>query len=422
MLRGEPTRVDLQGFSSRVAATDAHIVVCVTSAIERSTEGLHRPRRLLAFDWWGSPLWVRDVAEGRGDPRIDFAGVVWLAEAQAIFGVSLQGEEVERIDVTLPAGDRIGAFVVLPDGGFVVAVESPGGRRGPRGRVLRLGRSGAVWWSRELMPGMLQHSGVVSMRTDEDWQAKPMSPWRPQTWECVHNEPLLVAGDAVLCGFYEWPRSGIGRRSLLGLRRGDLLWSSGTGPGGRAAIAGPGSFLVGTQGYGAFRTDRIDAGGVRDTWGTQGPYLVTDHMRVVEMENDTTAEMHTATLGAGGTLVRGQRLPGYHTGGPVALADGSLLMWRAGELLQIDPGGNIVRRHSFGVPLAAAGRVVTNGQGRFAFAVSDGEYGRGSWPLWIVSTDLPGLCSGPWPCDGAGSHNTSVLPVTEIDGSVRPGG
>lgn len=335
-------------------------------------------------------------------------GVLWVADARTLLGVDARGTIVARIETSLPETEQIAAFVPLADG-FLLAAEGARGQRAPRGRVLRISRAGAERWARELLPGPVSlvdphevHVDSAGTRTRHAWQAS--------TWECVHHVPLAVADDAVLCGFHEWPRSGLGRRHVLGLNRGQIAWTSPVAPSGHAAIAGPGVFLTGAQGYGAFSSSLVGRLGPLQSWPTHGHYLVTgDCVRVVEMSNDSSVPMHTATLRADGTLARGERLPGYHTSGPVALADGSIFMWRGGALLRVDAAGSIVERQEFGDREAAAGRIVTDDRGRFACVLSDDAYGRGDWPLWIFDTVLPALAPGPWPCEGGGPRNHPVL-------------
>lgn len=213
----------------------------------------------------------------------------------------------------------------------------------------------------------------------------------------------------MLCGFHEWPRSGIGKRVQLGLARGESRWTGELGGTGQAAIVGPETFLAGTQGYGEFRSVLVGPGGVVDRWDTHGPAVVTNRLRVVELRNVLPSDQRTVTLLPGGTLARGEALPGYHTAPPAALADGTLVTWRAGALLQIDADGAIARRHRFGPVDGAAGRIVVVGPGRLACVISDEDHGRGEWPLWIFPVDLPGLAAGPWPCDGGGPGDPGVL-------------
>lgn len=399
MLRGPPTRVEVPGYTPRVVATPEQIFVVVIDEIERTATGLHRPRRLDAFDWQGRAMWSRPLPAGRGKPCIDGAGVVWVAEPRALLGVDMRGDVVARIDVPVPEGEHIGALVPLPDG-FVLAVEAPGGRRGPRGRALRLDAGGKLRWIRELRPEPIVEISVTVATGEQRTHRRP-----PTTWESLHDEPLLVAGATVLCGFHEWPRTGLGQRYVLDLHSGALAWSSPTGYPDHAAIVGPDTFLIG-----ASDTALVGRVGVVQSWPTRGHYLVTPgRVRVVEMDSASTSQSRTATLLADGRVTHGERLPGFYTGAPIALADDSILLWRAGALLRIDGDGRVAPLLPLGQPEGAAGRLVTDARGRFALAVSDEEYGLGPWPLWIVDTDLPGPAAGAWPCNGRGAHDRPVL-------------
>lgn len=409
MLRTAPLRVDVPGLQPRIVATADALIVLVIEDVIATPQGLRRPRRLDMFDWDGRPRWSRAAGQGHDGPRVDAAAMIWVAEPRALIGFDASGDVRERVEVSLDAGEYVAAFVPRANG-FIVAAAR--GHRRATGRVLRLDRRGSTLWSTDVSPGAIAYAGVVEARADQGWRVTEKPAWKPESWDPVHREPLLVAGDVVLVGYHEFPRSGIGQRWILDLADGTIRWASSPGPWSHAAIAGDGAFLIGQQGYGAFRTDLVTNAGIASSWESHGHYLVTDaSTRVVEMENVSTAKLYTATLGPGGVVTRGDRLPGYYTGGPLAFADGSIFMWRGGQLLCVDLDGRIVGRTDHGHEKAAAGRAVTDGSGRVAMAVSDGEYGRGPWPLWIFSTELPGLARGVWPCDGSGAGDVPIMGV-----------
>src|SRR5215467_3669259 len=109
-------------------------------------------------------------------------------------------------------------------------------------------------------------AGWLSVETD--WEVRPAKPWAPRTIEAHHWEPLLVAGHRVAATFADG-RSGIAVTFFLDTDTGQLVAASRPGPGHHKAISGPGEFLIGLQGYGAFSTGRYDdAGIVLQEWPT----------------------------------------------------------------------------------------------------------------------------------------------------------
>ncbi|WP_424919932.1 hypothetical protein [Streptomyces sp. wa1064] len=89
-----------------------------------------------------------------------------------------------------------------------------------------------------------------------------------------HWEPLLVSADRIAAGFTD-TRGGIGRTFFLDLDSGETVSATSPAPAGRKAIAGPGQFLIGSQGYGAFTTGRFGRDGAEIArWASHGAMLV----------------------------------------------------------------------------------------------------------------------------------------------------
>jgi hypothetical protein len=84
-----------------------------------------------------------------------------------------------------------------------------------------------------------------------------MPAWEPRDFTPERDEGLLVSGDRVPATYLE-VASGLGVGYCLDLGSGDLLWETPPRPIGARAVAGPGRFLVGAQGYGAFETCLYD--------------------------------------------------------------------------------------------------------------------------------------------------------------------
>src|SRR5215213_1121101 len=107
--------------------------------------------------------------------------------------------------------------------------------------------------------------------------ALPIKPWTPRTIEVPHWEPLLVSGNRIAATFADGG-GGIAVTHFLDTATGHVIATTRPGPSARKAIAGPGEFLIGSQGYGAFSTARYDPSGtVTDRWPSHAMMLVDRH-------------------------------------------------------------------------------------------------------------------------------------------------
>ena len=215
-------------------------------------------------------------------------------------------------------------------------------------------------------------------------------------------EPLIVSDGYLLAG-YSNERSGLGRWYCLNLENGEINWRTKILPIHHAATVGPGRFLIGAQGYGAFDTFLYDAtkGLVRE-WNTHGYWVVRENseVRLVEMENQLPSRMHVSVLEREGSVRKGPHLDGYHTTYPLLTSDGQLVFWRNGELCVVD---ETLERHVLHrEPLIEGGglRMLREPGGKLVFTLQR--------ELWLVETELAEMAQSPWPC---GSGNPGGNPV-----------
>lgn len=355
---------------------------------------------LRAIDLDGRTRWTRPADGLRGQIRVAPEGGVWLAGEAALVETTASGAQGRRVELPHAPEERIGTFAVLPDGFMVAWGSDPYSAV----RVERTDGSGTRRWSAELPDVRLSYAGVVQMSAASGWCAEPMAPWRPRALAPERDAGLLVSADRVLATFTDWS-SGIGMGFCLDLASGDLVWTTPPHPTGERAIAGPGDFLVGSQGYDAFSTWWYDRdGAVVAEWPSHGGLLVSSRgrIRVVEMTNDMSAVSRVRRLHRDGGMTDGPRLPGYYTAGPVLSGDGRAAFWRDGKL-QIMKEDLSVRTLCTGEGEAFDRMLLLEG-GRLLFVLSGAEGGG----LVIADTDLPRLDTGAWPC---GESNLNGNPV-----------
>ncbi|WP_433444655.1 hypothetical protein [Nonomuraea sp. CA-141351] len=358
---------------------------------------------LRAVDLDGRLRWSRSVGALSGQMRVAPDGGVWLADDAALVETTVQGAPGRRVDLSRAPDERIGTFVVLPDG-FVVAWRSNPYRSV---RVERTDGSGARRWSAELPDVHLSHEGVVEMSAANGWRAEPMPPWRPRDLAPERRAGLLVSADRVLATYTEWS-SGIGMGFCLDLATGDLVWVTPPHPTGERAIAGPGGFLVGSQGYGAFSTRLYDRDGATVAeWPSHGGLLVSSRgrIRVVEMDNDLSSARRVRRLHRDGSMTDGPYLPGHYTVGPVLSGDGRAAFWRDGKLHIIDADLSVhvlCEGEGEGVD-----RMLLLEGGRLFFVLTT-DWAKGDGSLVIADTDLAPLDTGVWPCGESDLHANPV--------------
>jgi hypothetical protein len=183
---------------------------------------------------------------------------------------------------------------------------------------------------------------------------------------------------------------------------GALLWVTDPAPTSTLAIAGPGRFYQGVQGYGAFETRLLGPDGeILRRWEVHG-YIVIDEaggVRCVEMENVLPSRMRYSLLLPDGDVQRGPLLEGYYTTYPLVSHEGVVAFWRNGELVLID---DRMERHVIDSdpPAAKEGvlsRMLLSPWGSLVFAI-DNE-------IRVVDAGLGSLATSPWPCGGGNVQN-----------------
>ncbi|MGI8333826.1 hypothetical protein ACRYCC_28080 [Actinomadura scrupuli] len=389
-------RVDLAGRPGPIAAAAAAGPVYVLCGAESGTV-LH------AVDLDGRSCWSRPVGTATGQMRVAPDGGVWLADGRALVETAASGTPGRRVEFSCAPDERIGTFVVLPDG-FLLAWTS---RPYRDARVERTDGSGTSRWSTRLPDARMSFGGVAEMGADDDWRVKPMPSWRPTDLTPERWAALLVSADRVLATYTDWS-SGIGMGFCLDPATGELVWVTPPHPTGERAIAGPGRFLVGSQGYGAFSTWLYDRdGAVVAEWPSHGAPLVdgAGRIRVLEQDNSNSSTRLLRRLHRDGSMTDGPYLPGYYTAGPVLSGDGRAAFWRHDTLQLADPD---LRVHTL---YEGAGegvdRMLLLEGGRLFFVLTR-DWGKGDGSLVIARTDLAPLDTGAWPCGEGGLHANPV--------------
>lgn len=368
---------------------------------------------LTATDTDGQPLWRRTFDGHPGRPRISSDGTVWIAHrgsTGAMFTeLDVEGTVLREVVPEHETFEHLGAFVVLRDGICASWLPAERSHVVPAGRHARVAchrLDGSARWSTPAVLEQLSFPGVVEMGVETGWEVRPSKPWTPRTIEAHHWEPLLVAGHRVAATFADGG-SGIAVTFFMDTETGQFVGTNRPGPGHHKAIAGPGEFLIGSQGYGAFSTARYDASGaVAQEWPTHAMLLIDRSGAICgpESENRLPSKSHFVALEPEGTVRRGPELTGYYTSYPALDSNGTAVFWRDGRLHAIDR--DFQARELFALEedkRAVISRILLLSDGRLAFALHD--------ELFILrSTDLGPLDSGIWPCADGGLHGNPVLP------------
>jgi hypothetical protein len=401
-------RVPLGGSARHIAlAPSGHIYALVDQAEGRG--------RLTCFDPDGRPTgdlplpapegWPRRIARRR--LRVAANGDAWLTTGDGLLAVGPDGRPRASVDLPLEPGEQPGCFLLLPDG-FLVSFYRPAPAADLGGRVARLDPAGRPRWSTRLPAGDVNYAGVVQTGVDSRWEVRPKPAWRPEDWQPNFRlEPLLLAGDRLLASYFEF-RSGIGRSWCLDAATGRSLWATEPRPESSLAITGPGEFLVGSQGYGAFDLYLYGPGGtLRQHWDRHAEVVVTERgeLRGVEMENCTPSRMHFSVFRPDGTVRQGPHLSGYYTTHPVVSRGGVTAFWREGELQAVDAdlGKETLLRDRGSAGKSIMTRMLLTAAGTLVFGLED--------ELWMVSSDLGAMADSSWPCGGGNARGNPVYRV-----------
>lgn len=401
-----PDRTVMPGQVWGLATHDPAGLIFVTSFAGRNLDATV----LTAVDPAGGIIWQRTFEGRPRPPRVTPAGTVWLTirgpAGHTFTEVSPDGQVLCSVVPEHQTHEHLGAFVLLPDGFCTIWLPASPYRPVPPGQAPRVARhteTGATTWSTPLPPTELSFPGIVEAGVDTGWELRPKKPWRPQTIAVGYREPLLVSASRVLAEITDG-RGGIGVCTILEATTGELVITTPPGPYLHKAITGPGSFLIGQQGYGAFTTTHYDPDGyAQQTWPSHGMMLVDHHGTIscAESENITPSRSRFRVLSPDSSVSDGPLLSGYDTTHPALDAEGTAVLWRDGKLLAINPDLRARTLFAQDDDRAVMSRILLLERGRVAFSLHDEL-------LLFDSTGLALLNNGPWPCGDGNLHGNPV--------------
>ncbi|WP_228181695.1 hypothetical protein [Streptomyces anulatus] len=367
-------------------------------------------------DLSGKVEWQRTYpGTGKPQSRLATDGTLWLAypdrNGQLLEGVLPDGSTGPTARPECHANEEIGAFVLLDDGfvipwvsgSRVVRRERSRPTSVPEPRVARYTREGECLWSTPIALGAVSFPGVLEMGDRTGWEIRPRRPWVPEEIGIDHWEPLLVSADRIAASFTD-ARGGIGRTFFLDLDSGATISVTAPAPTGRKAIAGPGQFLLGSQGYGAFTTGRFGRDGVETArWASHGAMLVDKNGGVCgpELENSLPSRSRFRRLAPDNSLVDGPPLTGYYSSYPAMDCEGTAVFWRDGKLLAVDT--DLAGHELFAMDdsRTVIGRALLLSEGNVVVSL-DNE-------VLVFRTPLGSLAEGPWPCGEANLKGNPLL-------------
>ncbi|MFJ6199092.1 hypothetical protein [Micromonospora sp. NPDC092111] len=365
---------------------------------------------LTAVDPAGRVIWQRTFEGRPRPPRVTASGTVWLAlhgaAGHTFTEVGPDGQVLCSVVPEHQAHEHLGTFVLLPDGFCTIWLPASPYRQvraGQAPRVARHTQTGATTWSTHLPAAELSFSGVVEAGVDTGWELRPKKPWRPRTISVGYREPLLVSANRVLAEITDG-RGGIGVCTILDTATGSIITTTPPGPYMHKAITGPGSFLIGQQGYGAFTTTHYDPDGhAQQTWPSHGMMLIDHHGTIssAESENVTPSRSRFRVLNPDSSVSDGPLLSGYYTTYPALDAEGTAVLWRDGKLLAINPDLQARTLFTQDDDRAVMSRILLLERGRVAFSLHNEL-------LLFDSTGLAPLDNGPWPCGDGNLHGNPV--------------
>ena len=366
---------------------------------------------MTALDLAGTLLWHRDFPGNPIPPRIGGDGTVWVAhrgpDGAAFTGLSANtGSTIRTVRPEHDPSEHLGALAILPDG--FCASWLPADRfhvipKESTARVARHDIHGNSRWSTSAPLGPLSYPGVVELSQNSRWRPEPKRPWNPRTIEAHHWEPLLVSSHRVAATFAD--SSGIAVTFLTDAESGELVAATEPAPSHHKAIIGPGEFLIGFQGYGAFSTTHYDdAGTALRTWPSHAMLLIDRHGAILgpESENRLPSRSHFARLEPDGTVLRGPALSGYYTSYPALDLDGTAVFWRDTRLLAVDR--DFETRELLALKdekRNIVSSILLLDAGRVAFALDNDV-------LIATNTGLAPLDDGIWPCANGGLGGNPV--------------
>lgn len=420
---------------------------------------------LVALDPQGRELWRRAYDGYPVPPRVGPDGTVWIAHREAsgavLTGLDAAGAVVGETALEHEADEHLGAFVVLADGfcvSWIVAERFLYLLAGQGALVARHARDGSRRWSSAALraregaghtievvadagaddsgagsgadpgaAGGVDAADAVDTAVDAaataatatataagaadadaaaataDAAASP-GPWKPRSIAAAHWEPLLVAGDRVAATFAE-TGSGIAVTFFHDAATGRVVAATRPGPNAHMAIAAPGEFLIGYQGYGVFQTSRHDsAGTVTQEWKTHVMPLVDADGAVSgpESQNVSPDRSRFVRLEADGTVLNGAALSGYYTSYPALDDEGTAVFWRDGAVRAVDRDLKMRDLLVLSAERSVASRVLLLDGGRVVLALNDEVF-------ILEETGLGALNGGVWPCGDGGLQGNPVL-------------
>ncbi|MEV7522079.1 hypothetical protein [Streptomyces sp. NPDC091371] len=366
-------------------------------------------------DTSGAVHWQRTYA-GTGFPRSRLSedGTLWLARLTAGGGRALEavlpdGSIGQTIPLPSEIGEEVADFAVLTDGFCVIwagaarMLLAAGQQPSCTPRVARYSAEGRCLWSTAIHLGPVSHPGVLEMSAETDWEARPMEPWVPRQVEADHREPLLVSGDRIAASVTD-ERACIGRTFFLDLVSGTLIAATDPTPSGRKAIAGPGEFLIGTQGYGEFSMGLFGRDGRQTArWQSHGAMTVDESgdIRGVELSYCSPSTTRFRQLTTRGTLLDGPPVESCYTSHPALDTNGTAVFWRSGKLLAVDADMALHELAAIDDIQNVIGRTLLLNGGCVALSLGS--------EILVFRTDLAALADGPWPCGNANLMGNPVL-------------
>ena len=266
---------------------------------------------------------------------------MWIAHrggnGHTLTELDLAGSVMRSVVLEHEPHECLAAFVLLAEDICTAWLPADMAHVIPAGRfpcVARHDSHGRAVWSTTVQLAAVAYAGVVARSVDTGGQTRPKRPWQPRTLSVSHWQPLLVSADRIAAAYDDYG-SGIAVTFFLDTASGELVSQTRPGPHGINAVVAPGEFLIGEQGYGAFRTTRYDRSGtpVR-RWASHGLPLVDRHgsIRGPEYENVLPSRSLFRGLADDGTLVDGPALSGYYTTYPALDSSGTAVFWRDGRL------------------------------------------------------------------------------------------